>query len=572
MPVLNAEIAAMFDQTAELLEIDGANPFRVRAYRRAARVIDALPQSVESMLAAGKDLSELPGIGKDLAGKIAEIVRTAKFPLLESLKRKLPGDLVEIAGIPGLGPKRVKLLFTRARVRTLEDLRRAARSGRLRRLEGFGPKVEQNILAALAKRVGTEKRTKLSVAEGEADAFVRYLQAGSPRWRVVAAGSFRRRRETVGDLDFLVTASNARAVADRFVGYENVAEVRTHGPERATVILRSGLQADLRVVHDASYGAALLYFTGSKPHNIALRGVANEHDWKLNEYGLFAGNRRIAGATEEDVYRKLGLDFVPPELREDRGEIDRARARRLPRLITLADIRGDLHTHTKWTDGNATVAEMAGAAKARGYEYLAVTDHSRKVTVAHGLDPRQLSRQLDEIDRVNDKLDHFVVLKGIELDILPDGRLDLPDMILSRLDIVVAAVHSGFDLPREKQTARVIRAMDSRRVSIIAHPTGRLIGERDPYEIDIERIIEAARERGCHLELNAQPDRLDLNEVHARAAKEAGVKLAISSDAHSTATLDWVRFGIDQARRGWIEPDDVINTRPLAALRKSLKR
>jgi DNA polymerase (family 10) len=568
MPVQNAEIAAMFDQAAELLEIQGENQFRVRAYRRAARVIEGLPQSVRSLLSAGSDLSELPGIGKDLAGKIADIVKTGRFDLLDSLKRKLPGQLGDIAALPGLGPKRVKLLYDRLKVRSLDDLRRAIKTGRLREIRGFGPTIEVKLSAALEKP-RAKKRFKLSVAEAEAEALTTFLRDGV---RVAVAGSYRRRRDTVGDLDVLVTAKDGAAVGDKLIRYDNVAEVLARGPTRTTVVLRSGLQVDVRAVPDQSYGAALLYFTGSKAHNIALRGLANEHGWKLNEYGLFAGKRRIAGASEEEVYKKLGLAFIAPELREDRGEIAAAKTNKLPHLLTLADIRGDLHVHSDWTDGAATIADMAAAAQALGYEYIALTDHSRRISMSHGLDPARLSRQAREIDRLNAKLRGLTILKGIEVDILKDGRLDLPDSSLSQLDVVVAAVHSHFDLAREAQTDRIVRAMENRHVSIIAHPTGRLIGEREPYDVDMDRVISAAHELGCALEINAEPDRLDLNDTYAHAAKASGVKMAISTDAHSLNALQYMRFGLDQARRGWLAAEDVLNTRSLAGLRKSLKR
>jgi DNA polymerase (family 10) len=571
MPVQNAEIAAMFDQTAELLEIKGDNPFRTRAYRRAARLIEGLPKSVTTLLNAGQDLSELPGIGKDLAGKIAAVVATGKFDLLETLKRQLPGDLAEIAALPGLGPKRVKLLYDKLGIRSIEDLRRAAKAGRLRELRGFGPKSEAKLLAALAKPP-SEKRFKLAVAEAEAEALVSFLRQGLGKGQAVVAGSYRRRRDTVGDLDILVTARDGAAVGDKLSNYENVASVLAHGPTQTTVVLRSGLQVDLRVVPEPSYGAALLYFTGSKAHNIALRGLANAHGWKLNEYGLFEGKRRIAGATEEEVYEKLGLAFVPPELREDRGEVALAKTNRLPKLVALSDMRGDLHVHSNWSDGTVPIAGMAAAARERGYAYMAITDHSQRLTIAHGLDPERFSRQIAEVERLNDKLDGFTVLKGVEVDILADGRLDLPDEILSRLDVVVAAVHYKFDLSRQAQTERIIRAMDNRHMAILAHPTGRLIGEREPYDVDMERIIAAAHERGCYLEINAEPDRLDLTDVHAQAAKSMGVKVAISTDAHTMAALGYMRFGVDQARRGWLEPADVINTRPLAELKKLLRR
>jgi DNA polymerase (family 10) len=568
MPVQNAEIAAMFDQTAELLEIQGESPFRARAYRRAARVIDALPQSVGSLVAGGSNLSELPGIGKDLAGKIGDIVTTGHFELLDTLKKELPGDLGDMAALPGLGPKRVKLLYDKLKVRTVDDLRRVLRNGRLPELKGFGPVSAKKLLAALEKP-REQKRFKLAVAEAEAEALTAYLRGSG---RIAVAGSLRRRRETVGDIDILVTAKDGAAVGGRLAAYDSVAEVLAHGPTRTTVVLRSGIHVDVRAVPDESYGAALMYFTGSQSHNILLRGLANERGWKLNEYGLFSGKRRIAGATEEEVYKKLGLAYIPPEMREDRGEIALAQAGRVPRLVTVADMRGDLHVHSDWTDGTASIEAMAEAARGLGYAYIALTDHSRRVAMAHGLDPARVSRQIKEIHRINGRLSGITVLKGIEVDILKDGDLDLPDATLAKLDLVVASVHSFFDLPRDAQTERIIRAMQNRHVSIIGHPSGRLIGARPPYDVDMARIIAAARELGCCLEINAQPDRLDLNDIHAHAAKEAGVRLAISTDSHSAAGFRNMRFGVDQARRAWLTAEDVVNTRPLGELRKILRR
>jgi DNA polymerase (family 10) len=568
MPVQNAEIADMFEQTADLLEIKGDNPFRVRAYRRAARTVEGLPQSVRGMLAAQADLSQLPGIGKDLAGKITAICETGHFDLLEQLKKKLPGELGEMAALPGLGPKRIKLLYSRLHVRTLDDLRKMVKAGRLHKRKGFGPAIEKKLAAALQKPVST-KRYKISVAEQEAEALVAYLRDGG---KVTVAGSYRRRRETVGDLDILVTSKHAAAACDKLTQYDSVAEVLAHGPTRTTVVLRSGIQVDLRAVDEKCYGAALMYFTGSKAHNIALRGIANDRKWKLNEYGLFSGKRRIAGETEEEVYKKLGLAYIPPELREDRGEIAFAKANKIPKLVNVKDIRGDLHCHSDWTDGTAPIVDMAAAARACGYEYMALTDHSRRQTMSHGLDPARVTRQLREIDKLNAKFKGFTILKGIEVDILKDGALDLPDSTLDKLDIVVASVHSFFDLPREAQTERVIRAMQNRHVHIIGHPTGRLIAEREPFEIDMERVIAAARELECYLEINSQPERLDLNDLHAHAAKSKGVKLSVSTDSHATSSFQYIRYGIDQARRAWLTADDVINTRSLVALRKLLKR
>jgi len=568
MPVQNAEIATMFDQAADLLEIKGDNPFRVRAYRRAARTIEGLPQSVGSMLAKEADLSELPGIGKDLAGKITGIVESGHFDLLDQLKKKLPGDLGAMAGLPGLGPKRIKLLYDKAKVRTLDDLRRAIKVGKLHGLHGFGPVIEKKLAAALEKPLA-EKRFKLAVAEAEAESLVAFLR---DKGQVVVAGSYRRRRDTVGDLDILVTSKQGPAVGDKLVGYDNVADVLAHGPTRTTVLLRSGIQVDLRAVPEESYGAALLYFTGSKAHNIALRGIANARKWKLNEYGLFSGKRRIAGASEEEVYRKLGLAYIPPEMREDRGEIALALNGELPRLVSAGDMRGDLHVHSDWTDGTASIANMAAAAQACGYAYMALTDHSRRQTMSHGLDPVKVARQLREIDKINGTLKDFTILKGIEVDILKDGELDLPDATLAQLDVVIASVHSFFDLPREAQTQRMIRAMRNPHVSIVGHPSGRLIGEREPYDIDMDAITSTARDLDCYLEINAEPDRLDLNDIHAHMAKSKGVKIAISTDAHSVNAFQYMRFGVDQARRAWLTADDVINTRQFADLRKLLKR
>ena len=569
MPVQNAEIAAMFDQTADLLELRNENPFRVRAYRRAARTIESLPQSVQTMLSRGDDLAELPGVGKDLAGKITAIVAAGHFQLLDSLRTKLPGQIADMTALPGLGPKRVKLIYDKLKVRTLEDLKQVAKEGRLAKLRGFGPTIVGRIVEALDKPK-TGRRFKLSVAEAEAEALVAYLKGDCER--ITVAGSYRRRRDTVGDLDILAAAHKDTKVGEKFLQYENVAKVLAHGEARAAILLRSGLQVDLRVVPLESYGAALLYFTGSKAHNIALRSIARGKGLKLNEYGLFDGARRIAGATEEEVYKKLSLSFIQPEMREDRGEITLAKTHKLPQLVSASDIHGDLHVHSSWTDGTTSIEAMARAAQALGHEYIALTDHSRRIAMVHGLDAARLRQQAAEIDRVNQKLDGITVLKGIEVDILKDGSLDLPDKALAMLDVVVASVHSHFDLPRKAQAARIVRAMRNRQVSILGHPAGRLIGERESYDIDMEEITAAAHDLKCHLELNAQPERLDIDDVQAHMAHEAGVKVAISTDAHSIDALRCMRFGVDQARRGWLEVADVINTRPLGELRQLLKR
>jgi DNA polymerase (family X) len=572
MPVHNADIAAIFEEIADRLEIQGANPFRIRAYRNAARTLGELPQEARALLEKGEDLTRLPGIGDDLAARVQEIVNSGRCNLLERLRRELPPAVTELLQIPGLGPKRVKALYHDLEVQTVEQLWRAARDGRIRALPGFGEKTELNILHAVEAHASQTHRFKLAVAAQYADALTAFLQAVPGVDQVTVAGSFRRMRETVGDLDILVTAAPDSPVMQRFTAYDEVANVLSAGTTRASVVLKSGLQVDLRVVDKKSYGAALCYFTGSKAHNIAIRSIAQKLGLKLNEYGVFRGTERIAGEDEASVYKSIGLPFIAPELREDRGEIEAAHAGRLPRLVEFSDLRGDLHAHTKATDGHDSLRDMALAAKALRLEYLAITEHSRHLTVAHGLDPLRLARQCEEIDRLNSELDGIVLLKGIEVDILEDGSLDLPDAVLAQLDLVVGAVHSQFHLSRAKQTTRILRAMDHPHFTMLAHPSGRLIEKREPYDVDMLRIIRHAKARGCFLELNAHPDRLDLLDMHCQMAKQEGVLISVNSDAHSTFDFANLRYGVGQARRGWLEKDDVLNTRPLAALRRLLKR
>lgn len=572
MPIHNADIAAIFEEIADLLEIQDANPFRIRAYRNAARTVGELGRDIAGLLQAGGELPKLSGIGTDLAAKIHEIAETGKCAFLERLHTELPPAITELLKIPGLGPKRVKALYHDLDVQTLEQLYRAARDGRIRQLPGFGEKTELNILQSVEAHASQSRRFKLAVAGQYADALVAYLKLTPGVQRVVVAGSFRRMRETVGDLDILVTAKMDSSVMQRFTAYDEVAKVLSHGATRSSVILKCGMQVDVRVVEDECYGAALHYFTGSKAHNIAIRRLAQERGLKVNEYGVFKGAARIAGDTEESVFRNVGLPYIAPELREDRGEIEAARAGRLPKLVELADLRGDLHVHTRATDGHNSLKDMALTAQARGFEYLAITEHSRRLTVAHGLDPRRLSQQIDEIDRLNGELSSITLLKGIEVDILEDGELDLPDSVLQRLDLVIGAVHSRFELSRVKQTERILRAMDHPHFTMLAHPTGRLIEQREPYDVDMLRIIRKAKARGCYLELNAHPERLDLLDTYCQMAKEEGVRVAVNSDAHSTADFDNLRFGIGQARRGWLEAKDVLNTRTLVELRPLLKK
>ncbi len=608
MPVHNADIAAIFEEIAELLEIQGENPFRIRAYHNAARELLSLGVPVADMLSRGEDLTELPGIGKDLAAKIAEIVGTGHCGALDRLRKQLPAAITELLKIPGLGPKRVRTIYQELHIGNPDELARAARAGRIRELPGFGEKTETTILNALRAHATEDQRFKLAIAAQYAEPLREYLAAIPGVQHAVIAGSYRRCRETVGDIDLLVTAGDSAPVMNRFIKYDEVALVLSKGPTKASVRLKCGLQADLRVVEEASYGAALHYFTGSKAHNIAIRKLGQSKKLKINEYGVFRGEgaggaslhraprlgpigeKRISGKTEMDVYRAVGLPYIEPELREDNGEIEAARKGKLPKLVTLADLKGDLHSHTRASDGHHSLKEMAEAARGAGLGYLAITEHSQRLTVAdwsearaarqgwrggglaHGLDVKRLRQQCEEIDRLNETLKGITLLKGIEVDILEDGTLDLPDEVLGELDLVIGAVHSHFHLSRRQQTERLLRAMDHRYFSILAHPGGRLIGTRAAYDIDMLRIIRKARERKCFLELNAHPDRLDLTDSHCRLAREEKVLIAIGTDAHSIHDFANLRYGIGQARRGWLEKGDVLNTRPLKALRALLKK
>jgi len=573
VPIHNADIAAVFAEIADLLEIRGDNPFRIRAYRNAVRTITEFSRDIKTLLDSGAELPKLPGIGADLAGKIHEIAKTGDCKLLKQLHREFPSAVTGLLRIPGLGPKRVRTLYSELEVRTTEDLRKAARDGRIRELPGFGEKTESRILRALQTQSNSNRRFPLAIATQYAESLLAHVRAIPGVTQAEIAGSYRRRRDTVGDLDILASVeSDAFGVMEKFCAYDEVKDVLVSGDARASVILKSGLQVDLRLTLPESHGAAMHYFTGSKAHNIAVRRIAQAHGLKLNEYGLFRRRERIAGDTEESIFKAVGLALIEPELREDRGEIEAARAGRLPKLVTLDNLRGDLHMHTKATDGRHTILEMAQAAAAAGLKYIAITEHSRRLTVAHGLDPRQLLKQIDDIDRINTKLPGMTILKGIEVDILEDGNLDLPDSVLARLDLVIGAVHSAFHLSRRHQTERLMRAINQRHFTILAHPSGRLIGSRKPIDFDMLRIVREAKKRSCFLELNAQPDRLDLQDIHCQMARDEGVLVAINSDAHSKFDFGHLQFGIGQARRGWLAASEVLNTRSLAQLKPLLRR
>jgi DNA polymerase (family 10) len=571
--VENKSIADIFTEIADILDIQGENPFRIRSYRNAARTLGDMSESLQDLVKTGRNLEEIPGIGKSIHEKIVEIVKTGKCQSLEELKKKTPPGLTELLRLEGLGPKKVKLLYDGLGVDSVDRLEKAAQAGRLKDLSGMGEKTEEKILKSIEQFRAGIGRFKLSTGFTYAEALGRYLRDVPGVKRLDPAGSFRRRRETIGDLDILAICTKTSKVMERFVAYGEVKEVISKGETKSSIRLRNGLQVDLRVLDEESYGAALHYFTGSKAHNVAIRERAKEMGLKVSEYGVFRARdeKRLTGAREEEVFQAVGLPFIPPELREDRGEIAAAEEGMLPRLIEPADIRGDLQMHTVATDGKNTIAEMAQKAKELGYSYLAITDHSQAVRVAGGLNEKALAKHLKEIEKVSGQISGIRILKGVEVDILGDGTLDLKDDILEECEVVLGSVHSRFNMEEGEMTKRIIRAIKNPCVHILAHPTGRLILEREPYKVNLKEVIQAAIDFGVVLEINAYPDRLDLRDVDARMARDMGAKLAISTDAHSTPQLELMKFGVFTARRGWIEAKDVINTYPLDQMLKFLR-
>lgn len=589
----NAEIAAALDEVADLLEFQGANSFRVRAYRNASRTVHDLTEPAERVASdSNRSLTEFSGIGADLAVKIKTLIDTGKLPMLEELRAAVPESVLALMRIPGLGPKKAAALFSQLGIKTLDELRAACETHQVRDLKGFGEKTEAAILAGMSFAASPEVlRIYWADADLIAQALVAHLRAGGGVRQIEPAGSYRRGRETVGDLDFVVDCEDGAAVMDRLAAYPEVSAVIGRGDTKMSVRLMSGLQIDLRVVPEKSFGAALVYFTGSKQHNIVLRGLAKQHGLRINEYGVFrlpAGGKPadaekdasdevaakeaakleyIAGASEKEVYDTLDLPVFPPEIREARSEFDWAAAGSLPKLIELSDICGDLHMHTTATDGKASLEEMIAAARERGLKYIAITDHSKRVSMANGLDGARLRAQWAQIDEINRSERGFRVLKGVEVDILERGGLDLPDDVLCEADWVVASVHYGQNQPSEQITQRIIGALENPNVSAIAHPTGRLIGRRKPYAVDMEAVYAAAKRCGKLLELNSNPARLDLDDLHCAAAKRHGIPIVISTDAHSTAGLEVLRYGILQARRAGLTKADVANTRPWAKLK-----
>ncbi len=568
----NPEIADAFDQVADILEFQGANQFRVRAYRNAARTIRDLPESAAEIAAdANRKLTDIEGIGKDLADKIAALTATGKLQMLEDLQKEVPKSVLAMMRVPGLGPKRAAMIFKEVKVTTLDELRQACESHKIRELKGLGAKTEESILAGIAFAAEAGKRVLWAEADDYVHEVVAHMRRCPAVRQIEAAGSYRRGRDTIGDLDFLAVG-DAKGVMDHMAAYAGMAEVTVRGPTKLSGRLRNGMNLDLRVVPDESFGAALQYFTGSKAHNVVVRGRAKDRGLKVNEYGVFRGDDLIAGRTEEDVYAALDLPCFPPEMREARKEFDWAAAGKLPRLIELDDICGDLHMHSTWTDGQATIEEMALAAKARGLKYIAMTDHSKRVTMANGLDEKRLRKNWEEVDKVNERLRGITILKGVEVDILERGGLDLNDDVLKDADWVNASVHYGQTQSREQITKRVIGALKNPFVRAIAHPTGRLLNERKAYEIDLSAVIRAAREEGKVLEINASPRRLDLDDVACAEAKAQGVLIVISTDAHRPEGLAAMRYGILQARRGGLTKENVINTRTWVQVKKLLGR
>jgi DNA polymerase (family 10) len=579
--VENLEIATTLKQLADLLEIQGANPFRVRAYRNAARTVNGHAVPMRKLLAAGEDLTELPGIGKEMASHIAELVETGTLATLEELAESVPLSLVSVVKLPGIGPRKAARLWQELDIESVEQLEVAAEAGRVAELDGFGEKSQERILRAIERRrESADDRVLLAHAERLVAPLLEHLRAAKEVQRLAVAGSYRRRLETVGDIDLLAVARRAEPVMERFTSFPGVQRVVMSGPTRGRIALASGLEVDLRILPRKSYGAAMVYFTGCKEHNIKLRQRAIERGLRLSEYGLFRtdgegqaeaeddpwAGELVAGREEKQIYRALDLPWIPPELREDRGELAAAVSGGLPGLIEPEDVRGDLQMHSDWSDGKNSIAEMVAACAARGYDYLALTDHSPSLAMTGGLDARRLRLQWKQIEAVQQRHPEVRILRAQEVDILADGSLDQEDEALAELDLVVVAIHSRLQLPAARQTRRIVKALEHPAVDVLAHPTARLIGRRRPIAFDLEEVLQCARENRVAVELNCQPHRLDLKDTQLMRARELGVPVVISTDAHAVADLDLMRFGVDQARRAWLGAGDVLNTLPVRDL------
>lgn len=568
----NKEVAEILRRIADMLEIKGEIVYKALAYRRAADNIEYLGRDIEDVWREGK-LMEIPGIGKSLAEKLDELFRTGKMSYYEELKEEIPPGVVSLLQVPEVGPKTAKLVWEKLGITSIPELERAAREGKLRTLPGLGVKSEAKILAGIEALYRRSERIPLATALPVAREIINALKEATPHaLKVTAAGSLRRMKATIGDIDILASSYRPEDVIETFTRLPQVAEVSMKGPTKSTVFLHNGLQVDLRVLPPERYGSLLQYFTGSKEHNVALRELALEKGLSLSEYGFKRGEEEILCPEEEDVYHTLGLAWIPPELRENRGEIKAARENALPRLVELGDIKGDLHVHTNWSDGASSIEEIAEAARRRGYKYLVISDHSHGLGIAKGLTPERLKEQRAIIDELNRRWTDFRLLQGAEVEIRADGSLDYPDEVLASLDLVIASIHTGLRQDRERITARVINAMRNPYVDIIGHPSGRILGQREESAVDMDEVLRVARETGTILEVDGTPDRLDLDDVYIRRAVEMGVKLAIDSDAHNLYGLDAMEFGVAMARRGWAEPKDVVNTLPLEDFLRTLKR
>ena len=570
--MINQQIARIFNEMADLLEIRGENPFRIRAYRRAAQNIDGLPRDVAQM--AEDEILEIPGIGKDLAGKVRHYADTGRMEAYEELKILVPEGLAALLSVPGLGPKTAKLLYDRLKIKDIDDLERLAQAHRLSGLPGIKDRTEENILKGIEMMRRGKERLPIGRVLPIANEIIARLREKAPIQELVLAGSLRRWKDTIKDIDILATSGTPGKVMNLFAHLPMVKEVLMRGPTKSSVLTTEGIQVDLRVVDKDSFGAALAYFTGSKDHNIRIREMAVKAGLKINEYGIFRekDSARLGGKDEQDVYRLLGLPYIPPELREDTGEIEAAMEGRLPKLLELTDIKGDLHVHTKRSDGSHTLEELINTARGKGYQYLAVTDHTKGLGIARGLNEEKIMEQMKEIKKVNSRMRGFRLFMGAEVDIRSDSTLDLPDEILRQLDIVVASIHSGFKQSREQLTRRLVAAIQNPYVSVIAHPTGRLIGEREAYEVDMERVFAALKESGKAVEMNAYPLRLDINDILAKKAKEMNIPVAISTDTHVLSQFDYMVYGVSIGRRGWLEKNDVLNTLHAGNLLKWLQR